>query len=177
MTETQKLELSQLNRMPAAEFVGALGGVFEHSSWVTEAVCSLRPFDHVNDLLEAMTNAVMRAAPEKRLELLRAHPELAGRMARGGELTRDSRAEQGSAGLNTLSEEEYQRFASLNRAYREKFGFPFLIAVKEHSKDEILAQFEIRLQNSRHVEIENALAQIFRIVKLRLQRLLADSPP
>jgi 2-oxo-4-hydroxy-4-carboxy-5-ureidoimidazoline decarboxylase len=174
VTAEQQLRLERINRLPVADFVSALGGVFEHSPWVAGEVCAARPFATVDALHAAMIDAVRRSPLQVRLDLLRAHPELAGRLARAGELTDDSLAEQGSIGLNRLSAAEFARFDELNRAYREKFGFPFIIAVKEHSKEGIVRSFESRLDNALDTEIENALGQVFRITRLRLAQLVAD---
>jgi OHCU decarboxylase len=157
------------------EFISRFGGVFEHSPFIAE-----RAYDDgfVGDTLDvdrvhAPMVAIFRAAsPEERLGVLRAHPDLAGRLAIAGELTEDSRKEQAGAGLDRLSAEEHARFTALNTAYVEKFGFPFIIAVKGLNKDDILAAFEKRVENSREAEFETATAQVERIALLRLQALL-----
>jgi 2-oxo-4-hydroxy-4-carboxy-5-ureidoimidazoline decarboxylase len=176
VSDDKQLRLEQLNEVAADEFVAALGGVFEHSPWVAETVCAARPFPDVDALHGAMVTAVRSAPRGVQIDLLRAHPELAGRQAREGQLTADSTSEQGGAGLGRLAEDEFRRFDELNRAYREMFGFPFIIAVKEHSKDSILASFETRLGNSMDVEIEYALGQVFRITRLRLHGSIVDPP-
>ena len=174
VNSTQAMQLEEINRLEVMDFVRALGGVFEHSTWVANAVCATRPFATVDALHAAMIMAVRASSAQQQLDLLRAHPELAGRLARAGELTEDSRAEQGSIGLNRLNTQELQHFDELNRAYRKKFGFPFIIAVRDHSKQSIVQNFESRLGNSVDKEIENALGQVFRITRLRLELLVAD---
>lgn len=166
------LTLASVNRMSRAEFAAVLGGVFEHSQWVAEAAWPAAPFADVAALHQAMVTAVREAPPERQLALIRAHPNLAGKAARDGTMTPHSVAEQASAGLLSLDEAEYERFHRLNSAYRERFGFPFIIAVRRHSKESLLAAFEARLANSRAAEIEAALGEIFTITRLRLDALL-----
>jgi 2-oxo-4-hydroxy-4-carboxy-5-ureidoimidazoline decarboxylase len=165
-----KVSLESLNASDAAGFVAALGDIYEHAPWVAEAVCGARPFATLATLHEAMKAAVRAAPPEWRLELIRAHPDLAGKAARAGTVTPSSQSEQASAGLDRLSEEEFAEFHRLNNAYREKFGMPFIICVRRHGKDSILRQFELRLQNAAQAETETALTEIFRIAALRLDQ-------
>lgn len=164
--------LAQVNAMPAAEFRAAFGGVFEHSPWVAEGAFAARPFASVDALHAAMTDVVKRAGRDEQVALLRAHPELAGREAQAGTMTGDSTAEQGGAGLNALSRAEMARISDLNRRYREKFGFPFIIAVRKHTKDGIFSEFERRLANDRDTELGAALGQVFVITRLRLDGLI-----
>jgi 2-oxo-4-hydroxy-4-carboxy-5-ureidoimidazoline decarboxylase len=166
------LTLPAVNRMSAAEFRQALGGVFEHSPWIAERAWTARPFASRAALHAAMTRAVREATREEQLALLCAHPDLAGRASRAGELTAASRAEQSSAGLDRLSDAEYERFGRLNAAYREKFGFPFIIAARRHDTAAILAAFERRLGHTREAEIEAALAEVANITRLRLDALV-----
>lgn len=157
------------------EFISRFGGVFEHSPFIAERafddgfVGEMLDVDRVHTALVAIFRA---ASPEERLGVLRAHPDLAGRLAIAGELTEDSKKEQAGAGLDRLSPEEHQRFTELNRAYVEKFGFPFIIAVKGLDKQAILSAFEERIDNSRDAEFETATAQVERIALLRLEALL-----
>jgi 2-oxo-4-hydroxy-4-carboxy-5-ureidoimidazoline decarboxylase len=167
------LTIAEVNRMSAAEFVRALGGVFEHSPWIAERAFAVRPFAGVDALHAAMSDAVRGAGREAQLALLRAHPELAGKEAQTGELTRDSTAEQAAAGLNALTRAELERIAALNRRYREKFGFPFIIAVRRHAKDGIFREFERRLELAPEAELANGLEQVFAITQLRLDGLIA----
>lgn len=160
------------------DFVSRFGGVFEHSPFIAE-----RAFDDgllVEPLtaggLHAALCRVFRASSEaERLGVLRAHPDLAGKLAIAGKLTEDSRQEQAGAGLDRLSAEEHARFTALNSSYVEKFGFPFIIAVKGLSKDDILAAFETRIGNSRDVEFTTATAQVEKIARLRLESMLPES--
>lgn len=140
--------------------------LFEHSPWV-EARADARPSsgDRHADLMTVMYDAT----PEEQLALIRAHPELAGKAAVDGTLTEASAAEQASAGLDRLTQAEYDRFHALNAAYRDKFGFPFIICVRLTNKAGILAAMERRLGNDRDAEIAEALAQIGEIVRLRLE--------
>jgi 2-oxo-4-hydroxy-4-carboxy-5-ureidoimidazoline decarboxylase len=166
------LTVADVNRMSAQDFRQALGGVFEHSPWIAERAWWARPFVSVQALHAAMRGVVRDASREEQLALLRAHPDLAGRAARAGDLTAASRAEQSSAGLDRLTDAEYERFSCLNAAYRAKFGFPFIIAVRKHDTPAILAAFERRLGNTLETEIEAALAQVFDITWLRLDALV-----
>ena len=157
-----------------SEFVERFGGVFEHSSWVAE-----RAFDHgvadtgsAASVHSAMVEAFQRASEAERLAVLRAHPDLAGKLAIAGKLTEDSRNEQAGAGLDRLSAEEHARFTALNSAYVEKFGFPFIIAVKGLNKDDILGAFETRINNSAAEEFGTACKQVERIAMLRLNSML-----
>jgi 2-oxo-4-hydroxy-4-carboxy-5-ureidoimidazoline decarboxylase len=167
------ISLDQLNAADAADFVAALGDIYEHAPWVAQAVLGARPFATLAALHAAMAAAVCGAAPDRRLELIRAHPDLAGKAARAGVLTVESRAEQASAGLDRLSETEFAQFHRLNDAYREKFAFPFIICVRRHGKESILRQFEHRLRNGAAAETETALAEISRIAALRLDQRVA----
>ncbi|OHV84441.1 2-oxo-4-hydroxy-4-carboxy-5-ureidoimidazoline decarboxylase [Rhizobium sp. LCM 4573] len=161
-----------------ADFVEKFGGVFEHSPFIAEraydAGLMLVPL-RAKGVHDALTSIFRRASREERLGVLRAHPDLAGRLAIAGELTEDSRKEQAGAGLDRLSEEEHARFTELNSAYTEKFGFPFIIAVKGLTKDDILVAFERRIHNSAEEEFETAAAQVERIALLRLEALFAES--
>ena len=159
--------------MSASEFQRALGGVFEGSPWVADRVAAARPFASVDALHAAMVAAVRQASVEEQLGLLRAHPDLAGRATRMGAMSELSVAEQSSAGLDRLSDEEYERFSRLNAEYRETFGFPFIIAVRQHDKRGILAAFEVRLRNTLQQEMETALGQVAAITRLRLDALVA----
>ena len=166
--------LATLNGLGRDEFRRALGGVFEHSPWVPERAFDRRPFASVGDLHAAMTQVVRQASREEQLALIRAHPDLAGRAARAGAMSADSVAEQSGAGLDRLTAEEYARFERLNAAYRDKFGFPFVIAVRQRDKIAILAAFEARLGHGLDDEVETALVQIAEIAQLRLDALATD---
>lgn len=163
-----------VNRMDRDAFMRAVGPLFEHSPWVAERAWSARPFAHAGALHDAMVAVVRSASPAEQIELLRAHPDLAGTAARAGRMTASSVAEQASAGLDRLSGEEYERFTQLNTAYREKFGVPFIIAARRHDKTSILNAFESRLRNTREAEVSAARAEVFDITRVRLERLLPD---
>ena len=163
-----RISLDGINRATREQFAAALGGIFEHSPWVAEAVFGQRPFATLAALHEAMKNVVRAVSDERKLALLRIHPDLAGKTALAGTMTADSKSEQGSAGLDRLSAQELKRFQALNDAYKAKFGFPFIVCVRRHTRDSIFHQFEIRLTNNVAAEYEAALAEIFRITALRL---------
>jgi 2-oxo-4-hydroxy-4-carboxy-5-ureidoimidazoline decarboxylase len=171
----RKTKLDRLNSAEDAEFVRELGDIYEHAPWVAAAVSGLRPFALLAALHAAMTEAVRKAPAEQRLALIVGHPDLAGKAARAGTLTADSTAEQTSAGLNQLSEQEFSDFHRLNEAYREKFGIPFIVCVRRHSKDSILRLFKQRLKNHPEAEEAAALHEIFRITALRLDQRV-DAP-
>ncbi len=161
-------------RLEKREFVSRFGGVFEHSPWVAE-----RAFDAgLDEPLTARSvqqnmNAAFRAASDdERLDVLRAHPDLAGKLAVAGELTEDSRKEQAGAGLDALSAGEHARFTELNTAYMKKFGFPFIIAVKGHDKASILDAFQTRIENSIEAELQTAAEQVERIAGFRIDDIL-----
>lgn len=160
--------LADLNRAAPADFYAAVGDTFELAPWVAEAVASKRPFASVTSLHEAMMGAVRAAPRERQLEFLRGHPDLAGKAARAGALTDDSRREQASVGLDSLSEADFQRFHRLNDAYKAKFGFPFIVCVRRHTRDSILDQFERRLRHDAAGEFATALQEIFFITRLRM---------
>ena len=167
--------LPELNAFSPERFAQALGGVFEHSAWVAQAAEPLRPFADVEALHAAMALAVERAGPEAQIRLLCAHPELAGKEAQAGEMTASSQTEQSSAGLNALTPDELARLTHLNGRYRQKFGFPFIIAVRNHTKQSIFSELERRVANDRDAERRNALAEVYAITRLRLDALTRSS--
>lgn len=169
------ISVSELNAASREAFVGHLGGMFEHSSWVAERAYDRRPFASRDALHAAMVAVVDEAGPEQQLALLRAHPELAGREAVQGEMTEHSTKEQGGSGLLNCSPGELARLQELNRAYNEKFGFPFIIAVRGLDRAAIIAAFERRLDNTREDEMKEALRQIARITGFRIAALVGDS--
>ena len=169
------MTLADLNAVPAAAFVQALGGIFEHSPWVAAAVADHRPFGSVDALHRAMVAAVAAAPPGRQLDLIRAHPDLAGKAARAGALTEPSTAEQAGAGLDRLTDAEFERFGTLNTAYMARFGFPFIVAVKGLTKHDILTAFETRLPNDPDTEKTTALQQVARIARFRLEALIPDA--
>ncbi|WP_244813609.1 2-oxo-4-hydroxy-4-carboxy-5-ureidoimidazoline decarboxylase [Caballeronia sp. Lep1P3] len=166
--------LDQLNTMPADAFVTVLGGIFEHSPWVAEIAAARRPFSSIDELHATMSQTVETAGEDKQLALINAHPELAGKAAVRGELTAESTREQSGAGLNLCTQEEFDKLQSLNRAYREKFGFPFILAVRGYDRHGIIANFEARVNHSRAEELRTSLEQIYRIARFRLDDLIAQ---
>jgi N-carbamoyl-L-amino-acid hydrolase len=168
------IALDTLNSGSTADFVAALGGVFEHSPWVAERAAASRPFRSRLHLHEHMCAVVAGANAEEQLALIRAHPELAGRAALRGELTADSAKEQKRAGLSSCTPEELARLQTLNALYSKKFGLPFIIAVKGHHPDSIIAALETRLGNSAEHERATSLDQIGRIAGFRLADLVEE---
>jgi 2-oxo-4-hydroxy-4-carboxy-5-ureidoimidazoline decarboxylase len=169
--------LAELNACGDADFVAALANVFEHSPWIAEQAAAARPFAGVRQLYEAMTAAVDRAAPEVRLALIKAHPDLADKTQRAAGLTAESSAEQNSAGLDRLSDAEYEAFERVNNAYRARFGFPYIVCVRRHTRDSILRDFERRLPNDAGTEVAASIAEICRIAALRLDQLVVGESP
>ncbi|QLF68296.1 2-oxo-4-hydroxy-4-carboxy-5-ureidoimidazoline decarboxylase [Peteryoungia desertarenae] len=164
--------------MQRAEFVERYGGVFEHSPFIAERAYDAGTITEplgASSVHEAMAAIFRSASAEERLGVLRAHPDLAGKLAIAGELTEDSKREQAGAGLDRLSADEHARFTELNTAYVEKFGFPFIIAVKGLTKDDILAAFGSRISNSRDQEFDTACQQVEKIARLRLESLLPET--
>jgi 2-oxo-4-hydroxy-4-carboxy-5-ureidoimidazoline decarboxylase len=168
-----KVSLQSLNEADPAGFIAALEGIYEHAPWVAEAVRGKRPFGTLAALHQTLTAAIREAPPARQMSLINGHPDLAGKAARAGTLTSDSKAEQASAGLDRLSEEDFARFHRLNDAYRNRFGMPFIICVRRHGRDSILQQFERRLRNDTATETRAALDEIFRIAALRLDQHVA----
>ena len=152
------------------DFVSKYGRIYEHSEWVAEQSAPIvGDVDDLEVIAAVMADCVDNAAKDRQLALIRAHPDLAGKAQVAGELTADSTSEQASAGLDRCSPEEYQRFHDLNEAYHAKFGFPFVMAVRDSSRAEILTAFEARLDNAPELEFETALAEIHKIARLRLE--------
>jgi len=169
------MSLAQLNSRSRDEFVRIVGPVFEHSPWIAEAAWLKRPFASMEELHRALCQTVANAGEQKQLALIRAHPDLVGRVALAGTLTPESTREQASAGLDALTPEEIAAFQKSNAAYREKFGFPFVICARLNKKEAILSGFRIRLSHSREQEIETALEEIFKIASLRLQDAITET--
>jgi len=164
--------LSDLNACSKGDFVAALANIFEHSPWIAEQAASLRPFAGVKALFDAMKTAVDRAAPELRMALIKAHPDLADKTQRAAGLTAESSAEQNSVGLDRLSDAEYDAFERVNNAYRAKFGFPYIVCVRRHTRDSILRDFERRLPNDAKTEAQKSIEEIRRIAALRVDQLV-----
>jgi OHCU decarboxylase len=158
--------------MRAEEFVSRYGGIYEHSAWVAEETFSddLDPTD-AESLAVLFAECVDNASRDRRLALIRAHPDLAGRAAMAGELTNESTDEQSSAGIDQCTPDEFARFQEMNDRYKRKFAFPFVMAVRNSNRLEILSAFEVRLQNSPEEEFETAIAEIHKIARLRLEAM------
>ena len=167
--------LPALNAADRDAFVAAIGHTFEHSPWIAAEAWERRPFTTIDDLHTAMVAAMWDAPAPRKLALIEAHPDLAGKAAIAGDLTADSADEQASAGLDRLNPEEFAAFTRLNAAYRSRYGFPFIICVREHDKASILAAFEARLAHDRDTEVEVALSEIAKIARLRLEATI-DAP-
>lgn len=163
---TGKLSLAEVNAMARQDFIVRFGGIAEHSPWVAEAAAGMRPFRDMAAIISAFETAVRDAPRARQLQLLRAHPDLAGRAT---EITQTSRREQQGAGLDSLTGEEYARFTSLNRRYRDTFGFPFIFAVKGATKHQILESFARRIENSPGAEFNTALDNVCTILRFRLE--------
>lgn len=163
------------SRMDKASFVARFGGIYENSPWIAEAAFDLErgpAHDTATGLHSALTRIFRSASPEQRLAVFNAHPDLAGKLAQAKRLTENSTAEQASAGLDALTDEERASFEDLNRRYVEKHGFPFIIAVRDNTKPSILAAFKRRIENDRETEMAEACRQVERITELRLKDLL-----
>jgi 2-oxo-4-hydroxy-4-carboxy-5-ureidoimidazoline decarboxylase len=164
--------LSELNALSKSDFVAQLSNIFEYSPWIAEQAASFRPFAGIVQLFDAMKAAVDHAPPELRLALIKAHPDLADKTQRAVGLTAESNAEQNSAGLDRLSDAEYEAFERVNNAYRAKFGFPYIVCVRRQTRDSILRDFEHRLPNDAKTETQRSIEEIFRIAALRLDQLV-----
>lgn len=166
--------ISAVNTMTPDAFEAAFGDVAEHSPWVARKAFEQAPFADRAALVSAFETAMHTAPHEDQLALVRAHPDLAGKAALAGEVAEDSRKEQAGAGLDKLTAEEFARFTSLNASYQERFGFPFIFAVKGATKHMILDAFEQRLRNTPDTEFTTALTQIGRIFRFRLEDRVGD---
>jgi OHCU decarboxylase len=164
------MTVSELNRLDRAEFIESLGWIFEESPWVAERAWDARPFANVDALHAAMTEQVEHATAVEQLALLRAHPDLGTR----AHLSDASAGEQVGAGLDSLTPEEFDRLHRLNGAYRSRFGFPFLLAVKGSTKHDVLRALQERMESSPDDEYREALRQVYRIARFRLDGVLAD---
>lgn len=169
---TTRLNLAALNEMDRDAFVAAVGPTFENSPWVAQAAWACRPFADVDALHAAMLDVVRQAPQERRIAFLCGHPELAGREAQAGTMTAESVGEQRSAGLDALSRDELGEMQYLNRAYRERHGFPFIIAVRRNTKQQIFEAMRTRAAASTETEQRAALDQIGFITRGRIDALL-----
>jgi len=165
------VEMATINAMDRAAFVVKFGGIFEKSPWVAEKAWEKRPFASVDDMHAAMVSVAKNAPAAQQLTLLQSHPDLAGKEAQAGTMTASSVSEQASAGLNALSPPELAELSRLNAAYKSKFGFPFIIAVRMHTKEGIFFEFKRRLQNDTQTEFANDLQNVYIITRLRLNKM------
>jgi OHCU decarboxylase len=168
----QKTPMRRLNMMNAHGFVRTVGEAFEHSPWVAERAFHFHPFSSIDDLHQKMCKVVKEASEQDRVALIRAHPDLVGRMAQP--LTPQSQAEQSAAGLDRLTDEERETFQAYNDVYREQFDFPFVICAREHRKEAILSEFPRRLKHTRQREIDVNIEEICKIARLRLLDVLSE---
>ncbi len=165
--------MDRINRMDRLAFLDTFGAVYEHSPWVAERALARRPFANRAALVAAMQTVVAEAPRETQLALIRAHPELAGREAAAGRLTAHSSGEQARLGLDALSRTEFRRMTELNRRYRDRHGFPCIIALARHAtRESVFAEFERRVGNATEAEIALALDQIGHIARGRLEKLV-----
>ena len=169
----QIVDMAAINAMDQAAFVAKFGGIFERSPWVAEAAWNKRPFASIDEMHASMVSVVKYAPLPRQLALLQAHPDLAGKEAQAGGMTSSSVSEQASAGLNSLSKPEIEAISNDNAAYKAKFGFPFIIAVRMHTKEGIFFDFAQRLSNDTQTEYQNDLQNVYAITRLRLGSLLA----
>ena len=163
----QQYAIAQLNQMSQAEFTAALGEIWEETPEIANQTWHSRPFKDNDALYQAMVAVVNNMSEAEQVALIKAHPDLGSKT----KMAEASVQEQAGVGLDRLSESEYQRFQSLNQAYKDKFDFPFIIAVKNQTKDSILAAFETRLKNTPEQEKQQALSEISKIAQLRLETL------
>ena len=173
---THKYQHNIPSRLAKNDFVAVFGGVYEHSAWMAEDVWEMKPgygctsdWDTADGLLAAFRAVLDHAGDDAKRTLLCAHPDLAGKLAIADKLTSESAAEQASADLGNCTPEEFEAFQALNESYREKFGFPFILAVRGYHRTEILEVFRQRIDNNRETEFRIALEQVHRIALLRLE--------
>ncbi len=166
------MDVEKLNHLSDAEFIELLGGIYEHSPWVAEQVVHQRPFKSFSALVSSMKAAVESSDEKTKIELLKAHPEFAGKAAMDGELTEASTQEQGSLSLNSLPAAQHKKMQQFNRRFMDKFGFPGIVAVRlQNSVDGIFTLFEQRLENSIEQETHAAIEQVHLIARCRLEDL------
>ncbi len=168
--------LELINAADRSEFVALLGGVFENTSWIADAVLASRPFRSIEELHRAMMSCVHDGPQSRQLALIRAHPELAGREAAEGVLTSDSTSEQDRLGFLALTRSEHEEIFELNRRYRDKFGFPCIVALRQHeTRESVMAEMTRRIGNDAETEIANALQQIGHITRGRLAKIMGET--
>ncbi len=161
--------IANLNQMSQEEFTAALGDIWEDTPEIAKQSWQKKPFANLEDLYQEMVAVVDNMSDEKKLALIQAHPDLGSK----AKMAEASVQEQAGVGLDRLSESEYEHFLELNQAYQNKFGFPFIVAVKYHTKESILADFETRLENNQEQEKKQALKEITKIARLRLESMVS----
>lgn len=164
----QMYTISQVNDTNMEEFMNITSGIFEHSPWVAQKTFSKKPFSSLHDLHQSMVEVVKHTSPELQLTLIKAHPNLGERIA----MTDHSTEEQKGAGLQNLSNDEYEKFIKTNQEYMDKFGFPFILAVRGKNKHEIYESMKTRISSSKEIEFETALDEIYKITLLRLEEII-----
>jgi len=169
---TTQYTVEQINHLSNQEFVTVLGSIFEHSPWVAESAIQLRPFESVSDLQKCMFDIVLTADEADRLLLIRNHPQLAGKEADEGTLTKDSQKEQSRAGLSQCNAEELELIRDLNKQYLDKFSFPFVIAVSGLNKFQVIEAMQLRLNNDKNSEFSTSINEIGKIASIRLNALI-----
>ena len=162
--------INKINKLPKSDFIKVFGNIFESSSWISEELYKLKPFDGFEELSTKILDIFENATKESQIKILRAHPDLANK-TKIGSLTADSKNEQNSAGLDKCTPEEFDEFKNFNFKYKKKFGFPFIFAVKGKSKLEILTSFRKRISCDINVEFEEAKKQVKKIASLRLNEI------
>lgn len=162
------LTLDAINAMSRADFTAALGDIFEHAPWVAESAWNVRPFDTVKELHQSMFNALRGRGPMDRIAFLNGHPDLGGALARARAMTAESNAEQGGLGLDRLDDARFARFEAMNADYRHRFGIPFILCVRRHTRASVLRQFARRLKSPLAVERDAAFQEVFHITRLRV---------
>lgn len=168
----KQLTLQEINALDQEDFVQRLSPLFEGPPWIVRQAWYARPFTSLSELYQTLCRVMYQAPIEQQVALIEAHPDLVGQAALAGTLTPESTSEQASVGLDRLSPEEIVTFTQLNQAYHDRFGFPFVICVRENKKESILAGFATRLQHSRDREIETALGEIAKICWFRLHDMV-----
>ena len=169
-----RVSMSRLDEVSEEEFVSLLSGVYEHSAWVAERAVRGRPYRTIENLARALDHAVARARQEEQHALICAHPELVGKLAASDAVTLESRSEQAAAGLDRSSEAQMEEMRELNRLYRERFGFPFIVAVRGLGRDEIVALLKERMKRGVGEEFEQCLLEIGKIARLRLADRISE---
>ena len=162
--------INKINKLPKSEFIKVFGNIFESSSWISEELYKLKPFDGFEELSTKILDIFENATKESQIKILRAHPDLANK-TKIGSLTTDSKNEQNSAGLDKCTPGEFDEFKNLNFEYKKKFGFPFVFAVKNKSKIEILGSFRKRISYDIDIEFREAKKQVKKIANLRLNEI------